>query len=85
LELGEYPGVVLDAAGGLVAGEVFLVPEGAWAPLDAYEGFVTGDLVASLFRRVRTEVELEAGGVVESWIYEWNRGLAGARAKKARK
>jgi gamma-glutamylcyclotransferase (GGCT)/AIG2-like uncharacterized protein YtfP len=70
-DLGDYPGVVLDAAGEeRVFGELAELPGDAalWARLDRYEGFDPQRPETSLFRRVRCRAEgSEHAG--EAWIY----------------
>jgi gamma-glutamylcyclotransferase (GGCT)/AIG2-like uncharacterized protein YtfP len=81
-DLGEYPGLVLDATGNAVAGDVFALPEDAEVlrRLDAYEGYDAGDLTASLFRRVRTLVAMVDGSALECWVYVYHQPLtAGMR------
>jgi gamma-glutamylcyclotransferase (GGCT)/AIG2-like uncharacterized protein YtfP len=58
-----YPGLVLDREGGEVIGDVMAVDAGMMAELDAYEG---GE-----YRRVRVEVGLPHGEIIEAWIWEW--------------
>lgn len=57
LDCGPYPGVV--PGDGVVAGELYAVPDSAWEVLDRYEG------VPELFQR--HQVVLASG--VEAWIY----------------
>lgn len=73
-DLGDYPGLLLDPAADLVAGQVLQLPDdpAAWLRLDAYEGFVPDDPGRSLFRRVRCRAEFEAGGALECWVYVYN-------------
>ncbi len=58
-----YPGIVLSADGGEVAGFVFSSPELAahWARLDAFEG--------DGYARVLTDATLADGSVVRAHIY----------------
>jgi gamma-glutamylcyclotransferase (GGCT)/AIG2-like uncharacterized protein YtfP len=60
-----YPGVILDPAGDLVTGELYLLPAGAHIleALDAYEG--------ATFARRRVIATREDARVTDAWIYEW--------------
>lgn len=58
-----YPGLVLDKAGGLVAGEIFDVAPELMARLDEFEG--------DDYRRVRTRVVTGQGEVENVWVWEW--------------
>ena len=84
LDLGEYPGLVLEdvadcirpeggAAFEDVPGEVFEVPDQATlAALDRYEDFRPDDPEASLFLRVEAEVTLHDVRTVMCWVYVYN-------------
>ncbi len=82
LDLGEYPGVVLDDSAGDAAfpdapgnilGEVFEVPDAeTLARLDAYEDYRPGDPGASLFLRVETEIAMSDGTRRRCWVYVYN-------------
>ena len=76
-DFGAYPGVVLDETAGLVAGEVFLLPEDTdtFARLDDYEGYVPASLSESLYLRQVVGVRMEDGGELQAWIYVYNRPL----------
>lgn len=58
-----YPGLVLDANGGGVKGEVFRVDAGLLEKLDEYEGCE--------YRRVIAEVTLDDGIRCEVWVWEY--------------
>ena len=76
LELGDYPGVVLDSRTGVtIAGEVLELPENArlLARLDAYEGYHPDAPQTSLFLRQRVSVVMDEGPPRECWIYTYNR------------
>lgn len=77
LDLGEYPGVVLeDSESSEVSGEVFEVPDAeTLARLDAYEDYRPDDLGASLFLRVETEVAMSDGSERTCWVYVYNGGV----------
>jgi gamma-glutamylcyclotransferase (GGCT)/AIG2-like uncharacterized protein YtfP len=71
--LGEYPGVVLDATGPPIPGELFTVPDATTlAALDAYEDFRPGDPPGSLFLRVETTATKPDGSLVTCLIYAYN-------------
>lgn len=77
LDLGEYPGVVLDdSSGGEVSGEVFEVPDvETLAELDAYEDYRPGDPDASLYLRVETQAKMSDGTQKTCWVYVYNGGV----------
>jgi gamma-glutamylcyclotransferase (GGCT)/AIG2-like uncharacterized protein YtfP len=56
-----YPGLVREATGGAVVGDVYEVDDERMRDLDAYEG--------EEYRRVQVSVEGDASGV--AWIWEW--------------
>lgn len=75
-DLGEYPGVILDASSDTtISGEVFELPDDqtVLTTLDEYEGFNPSDHEASLFVRIKCLVILSDGRKLESWIYVYNR------------
>jgi gamma-glutamylcyclotransferase (GGCT)/AIG2-like uncharacterized protein YtfP len=76
-DLGEYPGVVLDAATGeAIRGEVFAIPDAeTLARLDRYEDYRPDDLGGSLFHRVQTIVTLDSGSSAVCWAYVYKREL----------
>ncbi len=63
-----YPGVILDLNGNEIEGYLFTSKHLSkhWDVLDRFEG--------SNYRRVKTDVTLEDGNVVESYIYEFKVG-----------
>jgi len=61
-DLGDYPGILLSASGGVVRGEIYAVDDAALVALDLYEGLE--------YRRVLTDVHLDGGRVERCWIYE---------------
>jgi gamma-glutamylcyclotransferase (GGCT)/AIG2-like uncharacterized protein YtfP len=74
LDLGAYPGIVLDDAAAAIAGELFLVPDAATlAALDAYEDYRPGDPATSLFLRTKAVVTLDGGRERICWVYVYNR------------
>ena len=66
-----YPGLVLDAGGGRIHGEVFAVREELLAALDVFEGASTEEVEGCEYRRVRTEVQTGGGGSLVAWVWEW--------------
>lgn len=69
-ELGWYPGLVVDAAGPLVHGDIFELAAGQLAALDEYEG--CSGAQDDEYRRVRVEVRSAAGDELV-WIYAWQK------------
>jgi gamma-glutamylcyclotransferase (GGCT)/AIG2-like uncharacterized protein YtfP len=76
-DLGAYPGAVFSVCEDAreIEGEVFEVPdEAVLRALDAYEGFEPNDPAASLFVRVRIEVQMSGTGEsIDCWAYQYNR------------
>lgn len=74
-DLGEYPGVRLDANGKEVCGEVFEFSDVAiLSALDTYEGYEAHNPTRSLFVRKQCHVRLkENDGQLLCWVYEYNR------------
>ena len=78
LDLGAYPGLLLDEGpgAGTVAGQLLELPAGdpsALRRLDLYEGFDPHRPERSLFRRVRCRAQLERGDEhVDCWVYVYN-------------
>jgi gamma-glutamylcyclotransferase (GGCT)/AIG2-like uncharacterized protein YtfP len=74
LDLGAYPGIVLDDAAAPVPGELFTIPDTATLDaLDAYEDYRPNDLAASLFLRTKAIVTLNDGHEQCCWVYTYNR------------
>src|SRR5215510_9486693 len=70
-DLGEYPGAVLDEAGGTkIIGDLLELPDNPQfiKTLDDYEGYFEDDTRASLFLRSRCLANLDDGREFESWI-----------------
>lgn len=79
-DLGEYPGLRLDADTGRVVGEIYDVPPATLAELDELEGYDPARVDASEYVRKRTLVRGESGEVDECWVYEIaERSAAGRR------
>jgi gamma-glutamylcyclotransferase (GGCT)/AIG2-like uncharacterized protein YtfP len=75
LDLGDYPGAILEQNGASIPGTVFEIPSGTTllSRLDAYEEFYPSNPEKSLFLRERTNVKMEDGSTRECWIYTYNR------------
>ena len=58
-----YPGVVLDAAGDEIQGEIYDVRPEQLDELDAFEGME--------YRRIRAVVKTPYGETFHAWIWEW--------------
>lgn len=58
-----YPGLVLDAAAGVIIGEVYQVPPDVMEELDRFEG--------AEYRRLQAPVRLPDGETVSAWVWEW--------------
>lgn len=74
-DLGDYPGAIVgEEFTTLIGGEIYALPEpnGTLELLDAYEGFIPGELEASLFARIKAPIRLEDGRPLECWIYVYN-------------
>lgn len=72
VDLGEYPGLVLERAG-TVDGELWRVRDASlWATLDAYEGIGPDAEVPESYERVRVAVALDDGTRVTAWTYAWS-------------
>lgn len=74
-DLGEYPGMnVGENFETKIIGEVYEMPDAraTWEVLDLYEGFIPGELEASLFARRKEKVTLMDGQQLECWMYVYN-------------
>jgi len=73
LDLGAYPGLILDPAGGDVHGTLFRLPQDPQVleRLDSYEGFDLRE-PQSLFARVEARALVEGGGKIDVWLYVYN-------------
>ncbi len=74
-DLGTYPGARPAEGCGLIAGEVYAVPNApaSLAAIDRYEGYRESQPQASEFVRARVRVALQDATAVEAWIYWLNR------------
>ncbi|HEV7764753.1 MAG TPA: gamma-glutamylcyclotransferase family protein [Thermoanaerobaculia bacterium] len=83
-DLGEYPGMTVQADGGkYVKGELYDVRPERWADviqqLDRYEGCADGDPEPREYRRELVRAQLSNGRPVDAWAYVLNcpsRGLS---------
>ena len=66
-----YPGLVLDAAGGRVAGDLWRVTSEHLAALDAFEGASTEEVEGAEYRRVRARILGVDPAMSEAWVWEW--------------
>ncbi|MBL8385571.1 MAG: gamma-glutamylcyclotransferase [Burkholderiales bacterium] len=71
-DLGAYPALVISAAAGWVAGEVYAVPDAGWPRLDALEGVADDRHPDGEYFRVVASVELQDGSTAECEIYVAN-------------
>lgn len=77
--LGAYPGAIVGAEFSTkIIGEVYELPAptATLEVLDVYEGFVPGELEASLFARYRETITLENGEQLACWMYLYNDWVA---------
>lgn len=73
-----YPGLVLEAGGGWVMGELYQLRDLAvLEPLDAYEGAAPHDPEPREFERVRAVAHRLDGGEQEAWVYAYRWPTAG--------
>ena len=71
VDLGDYPGLVLEQAG-TTHGEVWRVVDPTlWATLDAYDGIGPDAEVSESYERVRVDVRLDDGTAIAAWTYAW--------------
>jgi gamma-glutamylcyclotransferase (GGCT)/AIG2-like uncharacterized protein YtfP len=80
-DFGAYPGCALsDREDCLVHGVLLELPNQAiFEQLDEYECYAAHDAAGSLFLRTTCQATLDCAERVETWIYVYNRDLAGAR------
>ena len=78
-QLGAYPGAIVgEAFQTKIVGEVYELPEPnkTLAMLDVYEGFIPGELEASLFARSHETITLADGRQLRCWMYLYNDWVA---------
>lgn len=78
-DLGPYPGAIVGADFATnVIGEIYELsePQVTLAQLDGYEGFVPGELEASLFARNQETITLDDGQQLVCWMYVYNDWVA---------
>lgn len=77
-DLGAYPGVALSPGKGKVRGQLVELKDSSLFEnfLDPYEGYHPKGKY-NLYNRTRTMVTLDAGQMVEAWVYEYNGGAIG--------
>lgn len=66
-----YPGLVPDADGGKISGEVYAAGPELLAELDVFEGVSAEEIAGSEYRRIRTEVDAGAEKPLIAWVWEW--------------
>lgn len=66
-----YPGLVLDAAGDEIHGEVYSADPELLAALDIFEGISAGEMDGSEYRRVQTTVVGKDSRLLSAWVWEW--------------
>ena len=74
-DLGAYPGAIVgENFETHIVGEIYELPEprAVLEVLDDYEGFIPGELEASLFARTQAPVTLTDGQQIECWLYVYN-------------
>ena len=71
-DLGAYPGLVLDARGQAIVGEVYRVTAATLRAMDRIERYDASDEAGSYYVRRRVPVTLSEGGTLDAWVYECN-------------
>ncbi len=81
LDLGPYPGLVLDGAAGEVVGEIYRAADhdAVFAELDEIETFRGFGAAGSIYRRAVVRVRTVAAGEVRAWTYVYAGSREGAR------
>lgn len=77
--LGAYPGAIIgDTFQTKIVGEAYELPEPQTTLdlLDVYEGFIPGELEASLFARSKELIMIENGQSLDCWMYVYNDWVA---------
>lgn len=78
-DLGDYPGAIVgENFESKIYGEVYELaqPRAVLTALDEYEGFIPGELEASLFARVKEKITMTDGSLMEAWMYVYNDWVA---------
>ena len=77
----DYPGLVLDAAGEPVVGELLQLgpAAGMLHELDRYEGCRPGQARPHEFVRRRVRVSTGSGEAPEAWVYLYNHEVTGLK------
>ena len=78
IDLGDYPGALLEGDG-VIVGELVALPADRLPVLDRYEGFDPDRPEGSLFVREVTEARLADGEPRTCWIYRYAQATAGRR------
>lgn len=75
-DLGWYPGLVLDPAGGEVKGDLYAIPEMLLPVLDRYEGCSVSDSEPHEYQRLLSSVVTSDGALCSAWVYEMQRDIS---------
>ncbi len=78
-DLGDYPGAIVgENFDNKIYGEIYQLddPQAVLTVLDQYEGFIPGELEASLFARVKEKITMLDGSLMEGWMYVYNDWVA---------
>jgi len=81
-DLGAYPGAIVgENFETNIIGEIYELsePHKVLELLDVYEGFIPGELEASLFARIQTPATLPDGSQLICWMYAYNDWVATGR------
>jgi gamma-glutamylcyclotransferase (GGCT)/AIG2-like uncharacterized protein YtfP len=78
-DMGTFPGAIKSSGMNEVLGDVYRVAnaEKVFKVLDHYEGYLDGDPEKSEYIRVRTDVQMNGGKILNVWIYWCNLDLEG--------
>jgi gamma-glutamylcyclotransferase (GGCT)/AIG2-like uncharacterized protein YtfP len=85
-DLGEFPGAIVGANFATrIVGEVYEMPhpQAVFAVLDEYEGFIPGELEASMFARIIENILLPDGRTLPCWLYVYNDWVLNGRLIEA--
>ncbi len=78
-DLGDYPGAIVgENFDNKIFGEVYQLddPQAVLTVLDQYEGFIPGELEASLFARIKVKITMFDDQVIDAWMYVYNDWVA---------